>query len=156
MVVQMKTNKYRIKPYEKLPICCSFCYYDKYCCTFLECIKTEAIKGIAIPFFLKNMEVQAKVAEITKDEVKHVADLARLEITEEEAGQFTEHLSAIITYAEQLNELDTEGVVPTTHVLDLKNVFRQDEVKRTITQEDAMKNAPDSEDGQFRVPSILE
>jgi len=102
------------------------------------------------------MEVQAKVAEITKDEVKHVADLARLEITEEEAEQFTEHLSAIITYAEQLNELDTEGVEPTTHVLDLKNVFRQDEVKRTITQEDAMKNAPDSEDGQFRVPSILE
>lgn len=96
------------------------------------------------------------MAEITKDEVKHVADLARLEITEEEAEQFTEHLSAIITYAEQLNELDTEGVEPTTHVLDLKNVFRQDEVKRTITQEDAMKNAPDSEDGQFRVPSILE
>jgi len=96
------------------------------------------------------------VADITKDQVKHVAHLARLEITEEEAEQFTEHLSAIITYAEKLNELDTEGIEPTTHVLDLKNVFRKDEAKHTITQEDAMKNAPDSEDGQFRVPSILE
>ncbi|WLV25312.1 Asp-tRNA(Asn)/Glu-tRNA(Gln) amidotransferase subunit GatC [Aciduricibacillus chroicocephali] len=96
------------------------------------------------------------MADITKDQVKHVAHLARLEITEEEAEQFTEHLSAIITYAEKLNELDTEGIEPTTHVLDLKNVFRKDEAKHTITQEDAMKNAPDSEDGQFRVPSILE
>jgi len=96
------------------------------------------------------------MAEITKDQVKHVAHLARLEITDEEAGQFTEHLSAIITYAEKLNELDTEGIEPTTHVLDLKNVFRKDEAKHTITQEEALKNAPDAQDGQFRVPSILE
>lgn len=96
------------------------------------------------------------MAEITKDQVKHVAQLARLDVTEEEAEQFTEHLSAIITYAEQLNELDTEGVEPTTHVLDLKNVFREDVAKHTISREGALKNAPDAEDGYFRVPSILE
>ncbi|GAB3042959.1 Asp-tRNA(Asn)/Glu-tRNA(Gln) amidotransferase subunit GatC [Virgibacillus ainsalahensis] len=96
------------------------------------------------------------MADISKDQVKHVANLARLEITEEEAEMFTDQLSSIITYAEQLNELDTDGVEPTTHVLDLKNVMRKDEPKKTITQEDALKNAPDKESGHFRVPSILE
>ncbi|MDY0406639.1 Asp-tRNA(Asn)/Glu-tRNA(Gln) amidotransferase subunit GatC [Virgibacillus sp. 179-BFC.A HS] len=96
------------------------------------------------------------MAEITKEQVKHVADLARLAITEEEAEMFTEHLSSIISYAEQLNELDTENVKPTTHVLDLKNVLRKDEPKKWITQDEALKNAPDKQDGLFRVPSILE
>jgi aspartyl-tRNA(Asn)/glutamyl-tRNA(Gln) amidotransferase subunit C len=100
------------------------------------------------------MEVQ-RMAEITKDQVKHVANLARLEITEQEAEMFTEQLSSIITFAEQLNELDTDGIEPTTHVLDLKNVMRKDEPRQWITREDALKNAPDQKDGQFRVPSIL-
>lgn len=96
------------------------------------------------------------MAEITKDQVKHVANLARLAISDQEAEMFTEHLSSIIAYAEQLNELDTTNVEPTTHVLDLKNVLRKDEPKTTITQEEALKNAPDKQDGHFRVPSILE
>ncbi|QAS52119.1 Asp-tRNA(Asn)/Glu-tRNA(Gln) amidotransferase subunit GatC [Halobacillus litoralis] len=96
------------------------------------------------------------MSRISKDEVKHVANLARLAITEEEATTFTKQLDDIITYAEQLNELDTTGVEPTTHVLDLKNVMRKDEPKKWITQEDALKNAPDQKDGQFKVPSVLE
>ncbi|KHE72913.1 Asp-tRNA(Asn)/Glu-tRNA(Gln) amidotransferase subunit GatC [Halobacillus sp. BBL2006] len=96
------------------------------------------------------------MSRISKDEVKHVANLARLAITEEEADMFTKQLDDIITYAEQLNELDTEGVEPTTHVLDLKNVLRKDEPKRWISKEDALKNAPDQQDGQFKVPSVLE
>lgn len=96
------------------------------------------------------------MAEITKDQVKHVANLARLAVTDKEAEQLTEDLRAIIGYAEKLNELDTEGVEPTTHVLDLKNVMRKDEPREWITQEEALKNAPDSEAGQFKVPSILE
>nr|WP_202406567.1 Asp-tRNA(Asn)/Glu-tRNA(Gln) amidotransferase subunit GatC [Virgibacillus massiliensis] len=96
------------------------------------------------------------VADISKDQVKHVAHLARLDITEQEAEMFTDQLSSIITYAEQLNELDTTDVEPTTHVLDIKNVLRKDEPKKWITQEEAMKNAPDQKDGQYRVPSILE
>ncbi|WP_042225192.1 Asp-tRNA(Asn)/Glu-tRNA(Gln) amidotransferase subunit GatC [Oceanobacillus manasiensis] len=96
------------------------------------------------------------MADITKEQVKHVAHLARLAVTDEEVDKFTEQLSSIITYAEQLNELDTDGVEPTTHVLDLKNVLRKDEPKEWITQEEALKNAPDKKDGHYRVPSILE
>lgn len=96
------------------------------------------------------------MSRIDKEQVKHVAHLARLAISEEEAEMFTKHLDAIINYAEQLNELDTENVEPTTHVLDIKNVLREDESRKWLTQEDVMKNAPDSANGQIRVPSILE
>ncbi|RYG73310.1 Asp-tRNA(Asn)/Glu-tRNA(Gln) amidotransferase subunit GatC [Lentibacillus lipolyticus] len=96
------------------------------------------------------------MTDISKDQVKHVANLARLAVTEEEADKFAKQLSSIIDYAEQLNELDTENVEPTTHVLDLKNVMRSDESKEWISKEDALQNAPDKQDGYFRVPSILE
>lgn len=96
------------------------------------------------------------MADISKDQVKHVANLARLSLSEEEADMFTDHLSSIIEYAEQLNELDTENVEPTTHVLDLKNVLRKDEPKEWISKEEALINAPDKQDGYFRVPSILD
>ncbi|MBP1948212.1 Asp-tRNA(Asn)/Glu-tRNA(Gln) amidotransferase subunit GatC [Virgibacillus litoralis] len=96
------------------------------------------------------------MADISKDQVKHVAHLARLAVTEDEADLFTDQLSSIIDYAEQLNELDTDGVEPTTHVMDLKNVLRKDEPKEWISKEDALKNAPDKQNGYFRVPSILE
>lgn len=96
------------------------------------------------------------MADISMDQVKHVANLARLAITDEEAKTFTKQLSSILEYAEQLNELDTTGVEPMTHVLDLKNVLRKDEPKEWITQEDALKNAPDTKGDYFRVPSILE
>ncbi|MBM7572806.1 Asp-tRNA(Asn)/Glu-tRNA(Gln) amidotransferase subunit GatC [Aquibacillus albus] len=96
------------------------------------------------------------MAEISKEQVKHVAHLARLAITDEEVETMTKQLGDIIKYAELLNELDTENVEPTTHVLDLKNVMRKDEPKKWIEKEDALKNAPDQQDGQFRVPSILE
>ena len=96
------------------------------------------------------------MTDITKDQVKHVAHLARLAITDDEAEKLTEELTAIIGFAEQLNELDTEGVEPTTHVLDMKNVMRKDEPKPWITQEEALKNAPDKKDGHYRVPAIME
>jgi len=90
------------------------------------------------------------------DEVKHVANLARLAITEEEAEKFTKQLDAIITFAEQLNELDTDNVEPTSHVLDMKNVFREDIPKAGLPVEEVLKNAPDSENGQIKVPAIIE
>lgn len=96
------------------------------------------------------------MTEISKEQVKHVAHLARLYITEEEAELMTKQLSDIISYVEQLNELDTENVKPMAHVLDMKNVMRKDEASEWIKKEDALKNAPDQENGQFRVPSILE
>ncbi|GAA0460079.1 Asp-tRNA(Asn)/Glu-tRNA(Gln) amidotransferase subunit GatC [Alkalibacillus silvisoli] len=96
------------------------------------------------------------MSKISKDQVKHVANLARLAITEEEAEKYSEQLSAIIDFSEQLNELDTTDVEPTTHVLEMKNIMRKDEPKEWISKEDALKNAPDQKDGQFRVPSILD
>jgi aspartyl-tRNA(Asn)/glutamyl-tRNA(Gln) amidotransferase subunit C len=96
------------------------------------------------------------MTRITLDEVKHVANLARLAITEEEAQKFTQQLDAIITFAEQLNELDTENVEPTSHVLDIKNVFREDAAKPGLPVEEVLKNAPEQENGQIKVPAIIE
>ncbi|MFC0469233.1 Asp-tRNA(Asn)/Glu-tRNA(Gln) amidotransferase subunit GatC [Halalkalibacter kiskunsagensis] len=96
------------------------------------------------------------MSRIQEEQVKHVAHLARLAITEEETKMFTEQLDAIITFAEQLNELDTTGVKPTTHVLDMKNVLREDKSAEGLPIADVLKNAPDHEDGQIRVPSIIE
>ncbi len=88
------------------------------------------------------MEVNI-LADISKEQVKHVANLARLALTDEEVEKMTKQLGDIINYAELLNELDTENVKPTTHVLDLKNVMRKDEPRDWISKEDALKNAPD-------------
>ena len=97
------------------------------------------------------------MSRITIDQVKHVANLARLAITEDEAVMFQQQLDEMITFAEQLNELDTDQVEPTSHVLDMKNVLRKDEAKKGLPVEDVLKNAPDSTDeGHIRVPSIME
>ncbi|WP_071396338.1 Asp-tRNA(Asn)/Glu-tRNA(Gln) amidotransferase subunit GatC [Bacillus tuaregi] len=96
------------------------------------------------------------MTKITMDEVKHVANLARLAITEEEAEKFAQQLGAIITFAELLDELDTENVEPTSHVLDMKNVMRDDVAKPGIPVEDVLKNAPAHEYGQIKVPAIIE
>jgi aspartyl-tRNA(Asn)/glutamyl-tRNA(Gln) amidotransferase subunit C len=98
----------------------------------------------------------AKVSRISIEQVKHVAHLARLAITEEEAEKFTNQLDQMISFADQLNELDTEKVEPTSHVLDMKNVLREDVAKEGLPVEEVLKNAPDSKDGQIRVPSILD
>jgi aspartyl-tRNA(Asn)/glutamyl-tRNA(Gln) amidotransferase subunit C len=96
------------------------------------------------------------LSRISKDQVKHVAHLARLAVTEEEAEMLTEQLDKIIGFAEELNELDTDNVEPTTHVLELKNILREDEVRNSVSVEEALKNAPAQKDGQFKVPNILE
>ncbi|WP_340025780.1 Asp-tRNA(Asn)/Glu-tRNA(Gln) amidotransferase subunit GatC [Paenibacillus sp. FSL K6-1096] len=93
---------------------------------------------------------------ITVKDVQHVARLARLQLSPEEEATFTEQMNAILQYAEKLNELDTENVKPTTHVLQVSNVMREDVVKESLTQEEALLNAPDDEDGQFKVPAVLE
>ncbi|HUC93036.1 MAG TPA: Asp-tRNA(Asn)/Glu-tRNA(Gln) amidotransferase subunit GatC [Paenibacillus sp.] len=93
---------------------------------------------------------------ITIKDVEHVANLARLELSGEEKEVFTGQLNAILKYAEKLNELDTADVQPTTHVLPITNVMREDEKRPSWPVEQVMKNAPDEEDGQFRVPAVLE
>jgi aspartyl-tRNA(Asn)/glutamyl-tRNA(Gln) amidotransferase subunit C len=94
--------------------------------------------------------------EISKEQVEHVARLARLEVSEDEKAVFARQLSAILTHIDQLKGLDTTGVEPTATVLPTDNVFREDEVRPSLTPEQALANAPDQEDGFFRVPRILE
>ncbi len=96
------------------------------------------------------------MTRISKEQVKHVANLSRLAITEEETEKLTKQLDSIITFAEQLNELDTENIEPTTHVLHMKNVLREDKASKGLPREEVLKNAPDHQDGQIRVPGIME
>lgn len=96
------------------------------------------------------------MAKITKEQVEHVAHLARLTFTDEEIDDFTKDLGDIIDFAEQLNELDTEGVEETTHVLDMANVLREDVIRDSLSREAALLNAPDQRDGQVKVPKVLE
>lgn len=94
--------------------------------------------------------------EISQAQVEHVARLARLEVSEEEKTTFARQLSGILTHIDQLKEVETAGVKPTATVLPTDNVFREDEVRPSLTQEQALANAPDQTDGFFRVPKILE
>lgn len=96
------------------------------------------------------------MAKLSKEEVKHVANLARLAITEEEAEKFAEQLGKITDFAEQLNELDTTNVEPTSHVLPLVNVLREDVAKEGLSREKVMLNVKEQEAGQIKVPSIME
>jgi len=94
--------------------------------------------------------------EISKEQVEHVARLARLEVSEDEKAMFARQLSGILTYMDQLKELETKGVEPPATVLPTDNVFRDDDVRPSLLQEKALSNAPDQADGFFRVPKILE
>ena len=91
---------------------------------------------------------------ITVKDVEHVAKLARLELTEDEKEKFTKQLGDVLKYVEQMNEVDTTGVVPMAHAFDVVNVMREDEVVYEQTKEELMKNAPDKENGFFKVPKI--
>lgn len=94
--------------------------------------------------------------KITRKEVEHVARLARLALREEEVELFTAQLSDILTYVAKLNELDTKDVEPTSHVLPVKNVLREDEQGRSVEREKALLNAPDRTEEFFRVPKVIE
>ncbi|WP_438434735.1 Asp-tRNA(Asn)/Glu-tRNA(Gln) amidotransferase subunit GatC [Gorillibacterium sp. sgz500922] len=93
---------------------------------------------------------------ISLKQVEHVAGLARLELTEQEKDMYTEQLNAILKYAEKLGALDTEGIEPTDHAVPLSNVLREDEVRPSLPLERVLLNAPDEEDGQIKVPAVLE
>jgi aspartyl-tRNA(Asn)/glutamyl-tRNA(Gln) amidotransferase subunit C len=96
------------------------------------------------------------MSTISKKDVEHVAHLARLNLSDEEKETFTKHLDSILTFAEKLNELDTEGVEPTSHILDLKNVVREDQVRPSLPAEKALQNTADHKNNQVKVPSVLE
>jgi aspartyl-tRNA(Asn)/glutamyl-tRNA(Gln) amidotransferase subunit C len=91
---------------------------------------------------------------IDRDQVLHVAKLARLKVTDDEVDRMAEELSKILEHVETMNELDLEGVEPTSHVVDLTNVLREDVPRPGLPREKALEQAPDAADGGFRVPSL--
>jgi len=93
--------------------------------------------------------------KISLREVRHVADLARLELTEGEELRMTKQMNSILSYVDKLNELDTIGVTPTTHAIQLENVFRQDLVISSVDREAALVNAPQSDGANFIVPKVI-
>ncbi len=92
---------------------------------------------------------------INKDTVKYVAKLSRIELEESSIDDFTSQIDRILTYIEKLNQLDTENTAPTSHALELKNVFRKDENTPSLENPAALSNAPEQENGHFKVPKII-
>jgi len=93
---------------------------------------------------------------LTLKEVEHIADLARLDLTDAEKEQYREQLSAILDYAQSLQEVDTANIPPTSSVLPLSSDLRDDVPQPGLTSEETLKNAPDKKNGQFKVPAVFE
>ena len=99
---------------------------------------------------------------ISRQEVLRIARLARIQLSDDEIDRIGEDLSSILDYVETLDELDLEGVDPQTHATvsedesDADSALREDRVEQTLTQQEALQNAPDTEDGHFRVPKVVE
>jgi aspartyl-tRNA(Asn)/glutamyl-tRNA(Gln) amidotransferase subunit C len=92
---------------------------------------------------------------ITIKDVEHIAKLAKLEFTDAEKEKFTHQMNKILEYMDQLNSLDTNNVEPLSHVIELSNVFRADEVKPGVSTEEALKNAPEKNEQFFKVPKVI-
>jgi len=94
--------------------------------------------------------------DITKDTVRYVADLARVGLTDEDLGNFTGQLDRILGYVNKLKAVDVSGLEPTSHVLEMKNIYREDEVKDSLPVSEVMKNAPAKKGDMFKVGKIIE
>ena len=94
--------------------------------------------------------------KISRSEVVHVARLARLALDEAELDALTGDMDAILAYVDQLNRLNTDGIIPTAHAVPMANAFRQDEVRPSFTPELAQQNAPAPDPAGFRVPRVIE
>jgi aspartyl-tRNA(Asn)/glutamyl-tRNA(Gln) amidotransferase subunit C len=92
---------------------------------------------------------------ISRDDVAHVGALARIELSEDDIDHFADHLGKVLDHARELEQLDLDDVEATTHAYALVNVLREDEVVMTLDRDEVLAEAPEAEDGQFRVPSIL-
>ncbi len=93
---------------------------------------------------------------VSKEDVKHIAKLSKLSLTEEELEKYTNNLSEIVNFANELSSINVENVKPTAHILDIKNVFRKDEVEASYNREEILKNAPSKDAGCISVPKVVE
>ena len=94
------------------------------------------------------------MGKIKKEDIKHIAKLAALDFNEDELEKFTVQLDKILDHVAKISKVSTEEVPPTSHVLEIKNVFRDDIAKKSISKEDALRNAPEVMNGGFKVPKI--
>lgn len=94
--------------------------------------------------------------KIHRHEVEHVARLARLALKDEELDALTGQMDQLLSYVDKLNELDTVGIIPTSHAVPMENAFRADEIKASIGVAKALANAPQREDSCFVVPKVIE
>ena len=92
---------------------------------------------------------------VTRKDVEHIAELARLKFADSEIDGYTNQLNEILNYIEKLNELDTENIEPLSHPVEAFNVFREDEVKPSISTEEALKNGPEKDEQFFKVPKVI-
>ena len=93
---------------------------------------------------------------LTTAEVKHIAELAKLNLSDEETARFREQLSAVFDYAAQLNAVDTSAIPPTATVLPLRTVLREDVVQPSLAREALLQNAAEQEQGQYKIPAVFE
>jgi len=94
--------------------------------------------------------------ELKKKDIEHIASLSMLNLSEEEINSYTKDIQEIITMAEQVNEVDTEGVDVSAFALDSYNVFRKDEVRKSLDREALLQNAPSSNGEAYQLPSMVE
>ncbi len=93
--------------------------------------------------------------KISKEDVIHVAQLARLELDEAAVNKFSRQIGTILDYVDTLNRLDTTGISPTSHAVCLTNAFREDEIRKQLDLEQALSNAPERDEGTFLVPRVI-
>ena len=93
---------------------------------------------------------------VSKDEVRYIAKLSKLNVEDEKLDKMTSDLSSIVEFANNLSTIDIDGVRPTAHIFDIKNVFRKDEVSDSYDREEILKNAPESQAGCISVPKVVE
>jgi aspartyl-tRNA(Asn)/glutamyl-tRNA(Gln) amidotransferase subunit C len=113
-----------------------------------------AIESVVWDGYLRHLGV-ARVPNISRDEVAHLAKLARLAVTDDELDTFAGQLDQILDAVAKVGEVAAEGIPPTSHAVPLTNVFRADTVRPGLTQQAALAAAPAAEEGRFRVPRIL-
>lgn len=95
------------------------------------------------------------MAKLTEEQVRHVAKLARLSLTDDEVDRFAQQLGDILDYVKKLDEVDTSGVAPLAHPHELTDVLREDETSESLTQDQALANAPAKTDDSFKVPKVI-
>lgn len=93
--------------------------------------------------------------KVTKEVIIHIAELAHLKLREDEIEKFEKELNQILEYVDKLNEIDTSNVEALSHPLPTLNIFREDKVEKSISREEALKNAPESTEEFFRVPKVI-